>query len=280
MTGRAVVPTGWRTVESSAPSRRLDPVLIQVRKGVGTQLDGSSLSENLIYSSPRIFERRRRILAVTRDLIALQGYDGFNMRELCSRANVSQQTVYKAFENKERLVALAIRDHFSSFTEAHRYVHEATSLQGVIERVIVSDFNMRDMRPFVLAIVAIYFSPTADMDLRIAARTNILLTLDPWARSMADNGQLRKGMRLDRFMSDIIGAMFAVSFDWCRGDLSNEDFMLRKLEVLLACASGATRGQVRKEIDTYLTDLLGPRKLIAALQTEAVRSQAPAVAGR
>ena len=254
-------------------------MLTRARKGIGTQLDGSSLSENLIYSSPRIFERRRRILAVTRDLIALQGYDGFSMRELCTRANVSQQTVYKAFENKERLVALAIRDHFSSFTEAHHYVHEGTSLQGVIERLVVSDLSMRDMRPFVLAIVAIYFSPTADMDLRMAARTNILLTLEPWARSMADNGQLRKGMRLDRFMSDIIGALFAVSFDWCRGELSNEDFMLRKLEVLLACASGATRGQVRKEIDDYLTDLLGPRALISNLQTDAVNAQPAAEVG-
>lgn len=72
--------------------------------------------------------------------------------------------------------------------------------------------------------------------------------------------------------------MFAVSFDWCRGDLSDEDFMLRKLEVLLAFASGAARGQVRKEIDTYLSDLLGPRKLIAALQAEALTVQPAAAA--
>src|SRR6202011_1710158 len=103
-------------------------------------------------SSPRIFERRRRILAVTRELIAIQGYDGFSIRELCSRANVAPQTVYKAFENKERLVSLAVRDHFSSFIQSHRSIHHAASLSGVIERVIVSDLNMRDMRPFVLAI--------------------------------------------------------------------------------------------------------------------------------
>lgn len=236
----------------------------------------TNLNDNLIYASPRIFERRRRILNATRELIAIYGYDGFSIRELCNRAGVAPQTVYKAFENKERLVALALREHFNSFVETRRFVHSKASLKGVIERLIFSDNNMKDMREFVLAIVAIYFSPTADIGLRAAAKTNIQLTLSAWANALAERKHLRPGLSPERFLEAIIGALFTVSLDWCRGDVSDDDFLCRKLEALLCYASGATRGDARREVDVYLTDLLGRQELIALLQAEAAQPPAKA----
>lgn len=233
------------------------------------ELTSSLLNENLIYASPKIFERRRRILATTRDLIETHGYDGFSIRELCQRANVAPQTVYKAFENKERLVALTIREAFSRFLEARHFRHGGITLSGVIERLIASHYNLLGMRQFVLALVAIYFSPTAGDDLRVAARTNIVITLIPWAHALAEKGQLRAGMSLDHFIQPIIGSMFAVSLDWCRGELSDDEYLDAKLETLLICASGATRGQVRREADEFLSDLLKDRKLIGSLSLSA-----------
>ncbi|MDB5430122.1 MAG: TetR family transcriptional regulator [Caulobacter sp.] len=233
------------------------------------QLADSILNENLIYSSPKIFERRRRILSTTRDLIAQHGYDGFSIRELCSQAKVAPQTIYKAFESKERLVSLSIRHHFSSFVEARHFYYDKATLQGAIERLIVSDNHMHDSRKFVMAIVAIYFSQTADKDLQVAARTNILGTLLPWAVELRERGHLRVGMGIEPFVHAVVGLLFTVSLDWCRGDISNEEFIYKKLEALLGYASGVTRGAGRREIDLYLTDLLGRRRLLAEIQIHA-----------
>jgi AcrR family transcriptional regulator len=232
------------------------------------QLTESILNDNLIYSSPRIFERRRRILKTARDLIAKQGYDGFNIRELCLRAKVAPQTVYKAFDSKERLIALSIRQHFLSFIEAQKFRYGENTLQGVIERLIVSDMHMHDSREFVIAIVAIYFSQTADEDLRVAARTNILVTLMPWVLTLRERGHLRVGAGVESTVYAIVSLLFSVSREWCRGNLSNEAFLIKKLEALLTYASGATRGAGRKEVDRYLTDLLGRKELISAIRAE------------
>lgn len=242
------------------------------------RLAESILNDNLVYSSPKIFERRRRILDTTRDLIAKYGYDGFSIRVLCQEANVAPHTVYKAFESKERLVALSIRQHFLSFIESRTFTHDKATLEGVIERVIVSDNHMHDSREFVIAIVALYFSPTADTDLQVAARMNILVTLQPWALALRERGHLRVGVSIDIFVHSIVGLLFIVSMEWCRGNVSTEDFIIEKLQAILTYASGATRGAGRKEIDLYLSDLLGKRQLIGALQTEVAEAEAQAEA--
>lgn len=226
----------------------------------------SVLSDNLVYSSPRIFERRRRILWTARDLVAKHGYDGFSIRELCKQAGVAPHTVYKAFDSKERVVALSIRQYFLSFIEKREFVYDQASLQGVIERLIVSDLHMHDARAFVSAIVAIYFSQTADEDLQVASRMNIIVTLQPWAEAVRERGHLRIGITVDDFVHDIVGLLFDVSLDWCRGKITDVDFITEKLRMTLTYASGATRGAGRKEIDLYLTDLLGKRRLINEIQ--------------
>jgi AcrR family transcriptional regulator len=238
------------------------------------RLAESILNENLVYSSPRIFERRRRILQATRDLIALHGYDGFSIRELCQQAKVAPQTVYKAFESKERLVALSIRHHFVSFAETQHFIHDRATLQGVIERLIVSDSHMHDSREFVIAIVALNFSQTADEDLQVAARMNILVTLQPWVLALSEQGHLRVGFGAEPLIHAIVGLLFQASLEWCRGNITDEEFIFEKLLSLLTFASGATRGAGRKEVDMYLSDLLGRRKLIAAIQAETTEREA------
>ncbi|WP_279380280.1 TetR/AcrR family transcriptional regulator [Sphingosinicella soli] len=54
------------------------------------------ISSRQRYSSPLMQERRRRIMAEARALLAEGGEAGFNMRELSRRAGVSSRTLYHA----------------------------------------------------------------------------------------------------------------------------------------------------------------------------------------
>jgi AcrR family transcriptional regulator len=224
----------------------------------------SLFNENLIYSSAGIFERRRRILEHTRRLVAERGHDGFTIRELCDQAKVAPQTVYKAFENKERLVALAIRDHYQSFVSQQHYHHGPSTLEGVVERLTVTNDNMRNLRQYVGAIVSIYFSQTSQADLRIAASYNITATLQPWVTALRQGGHIRRGLSNDSFMNGLVNLLFAAALDWCQGAIEDADFLLKKLEVVLIYATGATRGAARKEVSAYLTDVLSRRERINA----------------
>src|SRR5919109_972278 len=49
--------------------------------------------------------KRRAILAAATEVFLQHGYLGASMDEVAAKAGVSKQTVYKQFENKERLFA-------------------------------------------------------------------------------------------------------------------------------------------------------------------------------
>ncbi|MDB5869866.1 MAG: regulatory protein TetR [Polaromonas sp.] len=230
-------------------------------------------NDNFVYSSARMFERRRRILDETRKLIAELGYDGFSIRDVCKRAEVAPHTIYKAFGSKEALVALAIRHYYQSFAETQHYQHSTSTLQGVLERLIINNIHMRGMRQYVSALVGIYFSQTADSELRVATMHTALTSLDHWAVALREGGHIRRGITNEGFIRGIVSALFCVVLDWCRGDISDDDFIFRKMEVLLIYATGATRGEAQKQIGSSLTDILGPRRLFQMLAEEVEKSR-------
>ncbi|MFA7554609.1 MAG: TetR/AcrR family transcriptional regulator [Spongiibacteraceae bacterium] len=232
------------------------------------QFDESLHTESLVYSSPRMFERRQRVMEVTRELIAECGHDGFNMRELCRRAKVAPQTVYKAFESKERLVALSIRQNFQLQAERLAYHYEAESIEGVVERLVVSDRNIRAVKAYAVGIVSIFFSQTADTDLRVAASYHITSTLQPWLNTLRQQGCIRRGVLSESLCDAMVSLLFGVALEWARGVVDDEEFLFSKLECLFAYACGATRGKGQKEISRYLTDLLNRKELVSAIITQ------------
>lgn len=228
------------------------------------QFDETLKTENLVYSSSRMHERRQRIMEVTRELIAERGHDGFNMRELCQRAKVAPQTVYKAFESKERLVALSIRQNFQLQAEALAYHYDADSIEGIIERLAVSDRNVRSVKAYAVGIVSIFFSQTADADLRLATSYHITATLRPWLSALRQQGFIRRGVG-DNLSDVMVGLLFGVALEWVRGEVTDEEFLYSKLECLFIYACGVTRGAGQKEISRYLTDLLNRKELVSAI---------------
>jgi len=116
----------------------------------------------LIYSSPAIRARRRRILDETRKLIAERGLSGFSMDEICRRADVAKRTLYNAFQTRERMIAIAIHEYFSRYISKLPYTAPPGTLQSSIERIVFVIQRNRQIRNYIAAILSIYFSPDVD----------------------------------------------------------------------------------------------------------------------
>ncbi|MEQ8958040.1 MAG: helix-turn-helix domain-containing protein, partial [Coleofasciculus sp. C2-GNP5-27] len=98
----------------------------------------------LTYFSPRILERRQRLLKETRKMIAESGYENFSVRKLCERASVAQKTLYNAFQNKDRLVVLAIREAYDDFHKYTNYTTDRNTVAGILDRAVA--LNRQNMR--------------------------------------------------------------------------------------------------------------------------------------
>ena len=76
-------------------------------------------------------DRRERILSAARNQLAESGYEGLNMRDLASAAQVSTSTLYNLYQGKDTLILIALEDLLLELNEAV----QVTGAKG-IERCI------------------------------------------------------------------------------------------------------------------------------------------------
>jgi AcrR family transcriptional regulator len=231
--------------------------------------------KTLVYKSDTMFERRRRILSEARKLIAARGYEGFSVRELCARAGIAQKTLYNAFGNKDNVIALAIRQYMSDFNERTRFRFDAHTLEGWLERTINIHSRNVQVRRYTTAIMAVYNSPGAERPVREAIRDISIVNARPFVEALEASGELAPGVSAERFAHLWVTGTFAILYDWCLGDLPDDQLVDRISEAFLVLVYGCTVGDRQKAAQRWLDDLraAGPdwsemRKLSEAAPSE------------
>ncbi len=148
------------------------------------------MSKPLVYSSPAITARRRRILKETRKIIAESGMKGLTIRALCRRADVSQYTIYNAFENKNQIIAAAIKESYDNLNQNSVYIYMPDTMEGNIERLIT--VNMRNLKHgnYAKAISNIYFSSNMGEDVILMLREMGFSNLRQWLDKIEEDQEL------------------------------------------------------------------------------------------
>lgn len=212
--------------------------------------------EVLVYSSPAIHERRRRILDETRKLIAERGLTGFSMDEICKRADVAKRTLYNAYQTKERLIAISIHEYFDRYIAKIPYTAPPGSLQGSIERMVFVIQRNLQIRNYITAIMSVYFSPDPDPSIWQTMHSMAVESNLQWIQSLEARGQLQPWVNPQRLADDVVRLEYAVIYDWCRGRIPDEQVALHVVTSHLTCMAGATRGVARKRIEEKLLEFL------------------------
>lgn len=114
----------------------------------------------MINQSEAMFDRRRRIIQVARQIVSEEGLEAFNMRALAHRAEVSTKTIYNAFGSKEMVIALVIHAYFEEFRTTKEFRGNATSFGGALERNLASTLRAAQSPNYVRALITLFFSPT------------------------------------------------------------------------------------------------------------------------
>jgi len=229
---------------------------VPVSANAGTVPDPSNLAGNpLVYASPLMQERRRRILKETRRLIAAKGLANFGVRELCLQAEIAPRTLYNHFSSKERAAAIAIKEAFDEIRYDVHFKTEATSIEGMIDRAIAINSRNLRARNYALAVVTIYFSPSSTEDvwdvLRQMGTGGITVLLE----SLAARGQIEPWADIAEVALTFSNTSFAIINEWCLGRLGDDDYLRRVVEALLLLLCGVCRGAARETALRYLADI-------------------------
>lgn len=220
------------------------------------------------YDSPIMHARRKRILAEARALIAEKGYENFNIRELASRANVAQRTLYNAFGSKDLLVATAVQQSHADFHQNLVYEHPAETLTGRLERLVKVRKRELQIKNYTVAIMHIYNTVTSESVIRKQFRELPRASLKPLVTAISRMSFFAPGVTAEQFTERAITFNYAALSDWCNGTVSDEDMVKDAVETFLIVLVGMTRSAIRMEGRVWLKDVRSDGPLWKALDSE------------
>jgi AcrR family transcriptional regulator len=214
----------------------------------------------MVYASEAITGRRKRILKEARRLLGEKGFEGLTVRELCVRAGVAQRTLYNAFHNKDRIVALAIREAYDEFQRRASYASHPDTLDGVLQRTIAVNRRNFSAREYTKAVAALYFSPNTSRDI-VRSLQDMAFNLHGWLDRVEKDRQLEPWIRRDELETMFKNAEYATINDWVRGLIPDDDYLRRLVETILIIAGGACRGATKAQAVRMLKQIRATGKL-------------------
>jgi AcrR family transcriptional regulator len=205
-------------------------------------------------------DRRRRIMDETRELIAEKGFDGFSMRELGLRAEVAQRTLYNAFENKDHLIALAVKEYYEQFVARMTYRNPPQTLEGLVERLVRVHARNRSLKNYVRAVMAVYFSSSVPEELWSTIHGISADNYKVWLSELRRRRQLQPWVDIDNGANLLARLEYASVHEWSEGRVSDAAFISHLLAAVLTLAAGMARGEALKEIGAAVAN---PEKFTA-----------------
>lgn len=202
------------------------------------------------YDSEQMTQRRRRMVEVAKAMIAESGAEGFTIRELTRRAEVSVTVVYSAYGDKEGLIAAAIQDFYEKLDVARRPV--ARTLQRVLDDIDEAAAIILANPSYSRSLATLYFSPTADPRIYSAIRDIAVRTFLPWLEGAISHGETVAGLTVEAMSATLANDRWAVIFDWARGRVEDTQLASTMKTSFLIVASGLSAGRTRAQLDAAL----------------------------
>ncbi len=188
-------------------------------------------------------------------MIAEKGLDGFSIRTLCRNADVAQRTLYNAFQNKDRLIALAISEAYENVNRHMRYRTGADTLEGIVDRLISINVRNLKARNYTKAVVSLYFSPNISEDIWTAMRGMALRNLRPWLDRMKRESALQPWVNVETAAGDLANLQYSIINDWTVDRLSDKIYVPRLIIAVLSYTVGITLGTHREAALAMISEI-------------------------
>jgi hypothetical protein len=163
--------------------------------------------------------------------------------------------LYNAFHDKDRVIALAIRQAFDDFNNYVHYKTDPKTLSGVLDRTLGLNRQNFRVKNYTKAICKIYFSPNTSRDVWETLQDMSLSGIRQWLTILLASDQLQPWINIDHFAEAMANLQYATINDWCLGRLSDEQYLPALTERMLLLIVGAVKDRTRRESEQFLLNL-------------------------
>jgi AcrR family transcriptional regulator len=194
-------------------------------------------------------ERKSRILAAARKLIADKGYEALSMRTLAHASRVSVPTLYNLFGSKHAILAAEMQETFANIARALATVPSGDAIDRAAALLEAGLRNMLDVPDYNRALVHIMLSHRETDPIRHDIEDRYI---DMMAANLAA-GQA-DGELADWFDSYVLARQMFATFmtsmlGWASGDLDDDDFRNAAAFGQSLLLLGVARGECRSKLE-------------------------------
>jgi AcrR family transcriptional regulator len=208
-------------------------------------------------------ERRARILAAARQLIAERGFEGLTMRELARASRVSVPTVYNLFGGKHAVLMAELEE---TFTVVVRSL-EAAGGRSVVERAFaMCDAGNRDLLAvpaYSRELMHVFLASEATRSLRLSMHERYVALMADVLRDGQAAGEIVAWADPTAVARRSFAHYVHTVLEWAEGDLDDDEFRaateLGMALMLLGLARGRAATLLAKRAEASQA-LLAPRK--------------------
>jgi AcrR family transcriptional regulator len=164
-------------------------------------------------------QRRERILAATRDLIAERGYREVTMRSIAERCEVSVPTLYNLCGDRQVLLFEAVSSHFTDLLfdtsgAGHKRAHNR-----VLAIAETCSEEMCRLPEYHRALLGVLVGSDAAQDLSASLTRILAAEMQVGLEEMRSAGDLANWADPAVLAQSVAGQLVITSFDWASGRL-------------------------------------------------------------
>jgi AcrR family transcriptional regulator len=146
--------------------------------------------------TPKSSVRGEKILQAAGKLFARQGYYGTSTREIARLAEVSENTLFRHFENKEELFRSSLRSYSAGLKfrqDVLKGITQCDSPEVVLPKIIEMLADTVNYRPELLRLIAVAFVElhTKAEELCLEQLSPVLSTINHYLEMNIRNGRIR-----------------------------------------------------------------------------------------
>ncbi len=222
-------------------------------------------------------ERRGRILAAARRLIAERGFEGLTMRELARASRVSVPTVYNLFGGKHAVLLAELEETFAAVAGSL----EGVGGRGVVERAFaICNTGNRELLAvpaYSRELVHVFLVAEETRPMRRAINERYVALMAGVLADGQDAGELVPWVNPIVLARPMFAHYVHAMIEWAGGELADDEFRAATELGMSLMVLGVASGRARRALTAHAAAsqaMLLPRRARRALRGQALRGQA------
>jgi AcrR family transcriptional regulator len=197
-------------------------------------------------------ERRARILAAARELIAERGYDGLTMRDLARASRVSVPTLYNLFGGKQALLLGELESTFAAVVAAIAGAKTGSVVDRALATCDAGNADLLAVPRYSRELILLFLTSAETSALRRSSAESYAALMADLLREGQKTGEIQPWVDALVLSRRMFAHYQLAMIEWARGEIDAETFRAATRFGMCVMLLGVARGTAQSRLGAEL----------------------------